>query len=77
MPDFYPVTVPAVVGIRRRTGDTALNWRVDKAGWQPSGDLVRIDLDLVIFNQYKPLKISLSKCYFLILYSYKNVILCD
>lgn len=42
MPDFYPVTVPAVVGIRRRTGDTALNWRVDKAGWHPSGDLVRI-----------------------------------
>lgn len=39
---FCTVTAPAIVGIRHRKGDTALNWHVDKASWYPSGDLVRI-----------------------------------
>lgn len=42
MSDSTTVTAPTIVGIRHRKGDTALNWRVDKASWHPSGDLVRI-----------------------------------
>lgn len=42
MSDSTTVTGPAIVRIRHRKGDTALNWRVDKASWHPSGDLVRI-----------------------------------
>lgn len=39
MSDSTTVTASAIVGISHREGDTALNWRVDKASWHPSGDL--------------------------------------